>query len=181
MTTEARVLTAEEFRALPLDEPAELVEGRVALMGRPTPRHGGILMLLGSRLDRFGDETGRGRAIADFGLYTRRDPDTVRGPDLGFLSYQRWPGPLPDEYLAIAPELVVEIVSPSNSWDALLAKVHEYVALGVEQVWVVSPALRTVALCQPGAPMVEVGEGEVLRGVGVLDGFTIAVSELFSR
>lgn len=181
MTTETRLLTAEEFLDLPLDEPAELVEGRVALMGRPTPRHGRIQAYLTMRLGQFGEETGRGRVVVECGLYTRRDPDTVRGPDLIFLSSERWPGPLPDRYLEVPPELVVEIVSPSNRWDDLLTKVHEYLALGVEEVWVVSPGLRTVAVFRPGRSMVELREGDILRGEGVLAGFELAVADLFAR
>jgi Uma2 family endonuclease len=181
MTTDTRLLTGEDFLLLPLDEPAELVEGRVVRMGRPTPRHGGIQAFMTVRLGQFGEETGRGRVLTDFGLFTRRDPDTVRGPDLGFLSYARWPGPLPESYLTIPPELVVEIVSPSNSWDDLLTKVHEYLALGVEQVWVVSPALRTVAVFRQGRGMVELGAEETLSGEGILDGFSLALADLFAR
>ena len=109
---ESRLLTAEEYGRLE-DEGrlTELVRGRVVEMNRPFTSHGYLMISIGSLLMQFVKQHGLGRVVGgDAGLVTQRDPDTVRGPDLAFYSYQRIPfGSLPDGYWPASPELVIEI------------------------------------------------------------------------
>ena len=67
----------------------------------------------------------------DTGVITEQGPDTVRGADISFYSFARVPkGPLPDRYLDTPPDLVVEVLSPSDRWPKVLAKVAEYLDAG---------------------------------------------------
>src|ERR1700758_5137292 len=115
MATVETLLTAEEYRLLPDNgQPTELVRGRIVPLNMPYPRHGEIC----SRVDRlvgfYVDEQRLGRLVTnDSGVVTERGPDTVRGADIAFYSYQRIPpGPLPQGYLDVLPEAVFEVRSP---------------------------------------------------------------------
>lgn len=133
------MLTIDEYLSLPdLGYPNELVRGKIVLFPVPTPRHGQIcgeiVYLLGSYLDAhdLGHLVGN-----DSGIITERNPDTVRGADVAFYSYQLMPrGPLPDGYLEVYPELVLEVRAPTDRWGAILTKVGEYLQAGVSVVCV---------------------------------------------
>jgi Uma2 family endonuclease len=133
------LLTAEEFLLLPSDgRPKELVKGRVVYMNVPTPRHGQICIQVGYLLRRYLEDHLLGHVVGnDSGVRTKRGPDTVRGVDVAFYSYGRIPpGPLPSGYLAVVPELVFEVRSPTDRWSDILAKVAEYLEAGVSIVCV---------------------------------------------
>jgi Uma2 family endonuclease len=133
------LLTAEEFRRLPDDgRPKELKRGRVILMNLPAPRHGQICLQVGYLLRRYLEDHPSGHAVSnDSGIITEHDPDTVRGADVAFYSFQRVPpGPLPQGYLPVAPELVFEVRSPGDRWGRIWGKVGEYLEAGVKVVCV---------------------------------------------
>jgi Uma2 family endonuclease len=133
------LLTAEEFRRLPEDgRPKELKRGRVIRMNLPAPRHGQICVQVCYLLRRHLEDHPLGHLVSnDSGIITEHDPDTVRGADVAFYSYNRVPpGPLPQGYLPVAPELVFEVRSPGDRWSSILAKVAEYLEAGVTVVCV---------------------------------------------
>jgi Uma2 family endonuclease len=133
------LLTAEEYLTLP-DQgfPNELVRGKIVRLYVPTPRHGQICGHIVYLISRYLDAHDLGHLICnDSGVITERNPDTVRGADIAFYSYQRVPhGPLPDGYLDVCPELIVEVRSPTDRWSVILAKVAEYLEAGVTVVCV---------------------------------------------
>ncbi len=118
--------------------------------------------------------------IARHHARTRRAPDTVRAVDVAFISRIRQPK-RPTTFLTAAPELVVEIVSPSDRWDGIRQKLAEYFAAGVERVWIVEPGPRTVLVFRAVTAFSELGEGDTLRGEGVLSGFELPLAELFAE
>jgi Uma2 family endonuclease len=135
----ATLLTAEEFRRLPDDgRPKELKRGRVILMNLPGPRHGQICGQVYYLLRRHLEDHPLGHLVTnDSGIITEHDPDTVRGADVAFYSYNRIPpGPLPQGYLPVAPELVFEVRSPGDRWGRIWGKVGEYLEAGVKVVCV---------------------------------------------
>jgi Uma2 family endonuclease len=117
----------------------------------------------------------------EVGIYTRRNPDRVRGADIVFLSSKRLTGNLPQGYLDVAPDLVVEIISPHDRWIDIREKITEYFALGVHRVWLVNPRNRTVLVYRSATEMQELAEGDPLVGEGVLEGFALPVETLFRR
>jgi Uma2 family endonuclease len=81
----------------------------------------------------------------DSGVLTERDPDTVRGSDVAFYSYSRIPpGPLPQGYLDVAPELIFEVRSPTDRWRKVLEKVLEYFKAGVRVVCILDQMTEAV-------------------------------------
>ena len=116
----------------------------------------------------------------DGGVLVRRNPDSVREPDVYYVSDERLP--LDDDsdgYLEVAPELVVEIISPSDSQSEVDEKTRMWQDLGVLMVVEVYPRTRTIAVHRPGVPAVTLTGGDMLDGADVLPGFSLPLSEIF--
>lgn len=181
--TQGRLLTAEEFARLPQPEDGsqqELVKGVVVTMPPPSFYHGLCCNRIGRKLGNFVDEGRLGFVTNnDSGVILARAPDTVRGPDLAFWRRERMPEPQRTGYPDIAPDLVVEVLSPSDVFPQILRKVQQYLRAGTQEVWVVVPEDRSVTVCRPGQEQVILGNGETLSGGEVLPGFSCPVGELF--
>jgi Uma2 family endonuclease len=139
VAVEKELMTTEEFLRLPSDgRPKELVRGRVVYMNVPAPRHGQICSKVDRIVGNFADEHNLGHVVSnDSGVRTERGPDTVRGANVAFYSYSRVPpGPFPEGYLPVVPELIFEVRSPTDRWSTILAKVAEYLEAGVTVVCV---------------------------------------------
>lgn len=182
--TEGEVLSLEEFERLPEEEgKGELVRGRVVREPPAGMEHGRIAARLAALLQRFVREKKLGEIFgAETGFVLDEDPPTVRAPDVAFVARGRLPeGDLPTGFGRLAPDLTVEIVSPSNTAAEIRAKVLDYLDAGTRAVWVVDPATRTVEVCRSREEIRILREADDLEGGDVLPGFRIEVSELFVR
>jgi Uma2 family endonuclease len=104
----------------------------------------------------------------------------VRGADLCFFSYERLPkGKLPEGLLPVAPDLVVEVRSPSDRWNAVLIKVGEYLTAGVRVVVVLDPATASASVYRTDELQQIYHNSDVLTLPEVLPGFSVVVSQLF--
>lgn len=158
----------------------ELVNGRLVPMPMAGRSHAQYVMSLGAKLVSWAEETGRGIVLGgEAGLYTRRNPDTVRGADALFISHERYARCGPSTFLDVAPELVVEIYSPDDRPGETARKVQEYLSIGVDRVWVVSLRRRTIQIHRPAAEPETLGIGDTLRDEEILPGFSLPLSELF--
>jgi Uma2 family endonuclease len=176
------LLTAEEYALLPdTGEPTELVQGRIVPMNRPSSNHGYHCVEIASILRNFVKTNGLGRIVGnDSGVVTEHNPDTVRGPDIAFYSFQRMPaGETPEGYWPVAPDLVIEVRSASDRWRQILSKVGEYLNAGVSIVAVADPEMRSVHLFHSDRPSEVLKADMLLTFPEVLPGFEIAVGNLF--
>ena len=142
-----RTVTAEELFALPDDEwRRELVDGEIIRRTPTGAAHGVLTAWIGHLLHEHVSMRGLGVCCgAETGFILRRDPDVVRAPDAAFVAAHRIPDTgIPASYWPFAPDLAVEVVSPSDRLSDVQAKVAEYFAAGARQVWVIDPASRTV-------------------------------------
>lgn len=147
------LVTADDLFCMGEDDRYELVEGVLVPMSPPPGfRHGETVLNVTFpvtgfvRAHRLGRTTG-----AETGYRLRRDPDTVRAPAFAFVARGRiTPEMDQSRYLDLAPDLVVEVISPSDSRRAVATKVREYLDAGVRLVWVVDPQARTVTVHYPG-------------------------------
>jgi Uma2 family endonuclease len=148
MATVTSLLTAEEYMALPdsFDGPTELVKGVLVTMPPARPRHGEICAQVVYLLRRYLDDHPVGRVVSnDSSMLTERDPDSVRGPDVAYYSFERVAkGPLPAGLLPVVAELVFEVRSPSDRWSELHAKVAEYLSAGVRSVCVLDDETKSI-------------------------------------
>jgi Uma2 family endonuclease len=151
------LMTAEEYMALPdsFDVPTELVRGALVKMPPARPRHGQICARIVYLLQRFLEDHDVGLVLSnDSSMVTERDPDTVRGPDVSYYSFERVPkGPLPAGLLDVAPDVVFEVLSPSDRWSEVQEKVAEYLDAGVRAVCIVDDDTRSVHVFWPDSPL----------------------------
>jgi len=148
VSSEEGLLTFEEFADLSFDQRVELVEGKIRLMGWNNLLHTGVAMWLGALLTRWADESHWGLIFGgDSGVRTKRNPDTTRGADIACVSFARYAKvATPGKVFEAGPEVLVEITSPSNTWDDIFTKIIEYFAVGTDEVWVISPRNRSVTI-----------------------------------
>jgi Uma2 family endonuclease len=176
-------LTADEFFRLP--EPAdgskqELVRGEVVTMPPPGVRHGLVQTNVACLIQPYVRANKLGRVTVESGVITEEDPDTVRGPDVAYWGVEALPpGPAPIGYSDVPADLVVEVLSPSDSRRRVALKVAEYLASGSRLVWVVDPEDRNVTVYRQAAEGRILWEDATITGEDVLPGFACRVAEFF--
>jgi Uma2 family endonuclease len=182
MATALDLLTADEFALLPTElGPAELVRGRILRLTPPKVHHGIICSNVGFLLRSFVQPRGLGRVLMnDTGVITQRDPDTVRGPDVAYFSFARLPADWePNRYADVAPEIAVEVRSPTDRWSQIVSKIGEFLELGTDVGVILDPDSKTAHLYQPDEAPRVLGGDELLEFPTVLPGFSVPVRELF--
>ncbi|MFN8474723.1 MAG: Uma2 family endonuclease [Anaerolineae bacterium] len=177
---EAKLITGDELAEMGDIGRCELVEGEIIMKNPAGWQHGMIEWRIGQVLGNFVDEHGLGQVMTgEVGLYIRRNPDTVRGADVMFISHARLAQVKSPSFLDVAPEMVVEVMSPDDRWTEVKRKLGEYFAIGVIVVWVTDPSDNTVSVYRSLTDIKIVGEGDLLDGGDVLPGFEVAVASLF--
>ena len=117
---------------------------------------------------------------AETGFLIARNPDTVRAPDAAFISKDHVPpGGLPKGYAPFAPDIAVEVLSPSDSLLDVEEKIEQWLKAGTALVWVVNPRGRTVTVHRSGRDPRVLRESDALTGEDVCPGFSVQVGELF--
>jgi Uma2 family endonuclease len=178
----AMMMTVDEFLAHSIpDAKAELVRGELRVTPPPGGPHGTAATNLVVILANHVRMHGLGRAFADgIGYELVRLPRTVRVPDGSFARAERLPpegiGP---GLLKFAPDLAIEVLSPSESASELEEKLDDYLFSGTQLIWVADPVRRTVMIVSADAPVRWLREGETLDGGTVVPGFTCPVSDIF--
>jgi Uma2 family endonuclease len=178
---EERLITGEELFRSPDLGPCELVDGRIVPL-RPRGRiHGRPEARLTSRLLNFVESHDRGEVLAgEIGIYIRRNPDTVRAADVVFISHNRMARCKGEGYLDVAPEIVVEVLSPNDHRGDLAEKIQDYFSAGVDRVWVLDSRQRCISVYRALSNIRELRPGDVLIEEELLPGFRLAVGDLFS-
>ena len=159
----------------------ELVRGDLVVMAPAGGRHGHIANTIAYRLTEFALAGQAGMVFAaETGFLLRRDPDTVRAPDVSFVAYGRLAEDEPPSgYMELAPDLAVEVASPNDSPAAIRDKVQDWLEAGTKLVWVVYPDSRSVTVHSPAGRLQELEDTDILSGAPALPDFTIAVRDLF--
>ncbi len=181
-TTQEKLLTADDLLRLHSEGVrGELIRG-VFCETMPAGRiHGKVASIVISILMSFVRPRRLGQVIGtDAGILLQRDPYTVREPDVAFISAERLPldSDAPG-YFDGVPDLVVEVVSPSDRHEHVHDKACMWILYGVRLVWVLNPEERTVNVHEPGSSTTRLTENDTLDGADVLPGFSCTVSELF--
>ncbi|MGH7551076.1 MAG: Uma2 family endonuclease [Gemmatimonadota bacterium] len=180
-TTERR-LTIEEFERQPESElRTELVRGRVVREPPAAGDHGHLCADVAYHLKGYTEEHGGGIVFgAETGFVLFEDPPTVRAPDAAFVAAERVPPrELRTGFWRLAPDLAVEIVSPSNTRAEMEAKVSDYLEAGTRLVWILDQRARTVTVHRPGEEIRLLTGTQVLDGGDILAGFRLPLPDLF--
>jgi Uma2 family endonuclease len=178
-----KLMTFEEFEMMPDDgKRYELVDGERREMPPAGMEHGDVGTSLNAPLWFHVRERRLGRVFGpDTGFRIFPDRDLAYAPDVSYVSNEQLATVVDYTKMGrLAPDLVVEVVSPSDHMADVLDKVRDYLLAGVRLVWVVEPKQRTVtAYSVTGDPLVY-GEGDTLDGGDVLPAFRLAVAEIFA-
>jgi len=176
-------MTAEELMQLPRGYyRAELINGELIKMPVPKVPHGRIAMRLGLPLVQFISDQNLGEAyISEIGFQLTRNPDTVLGPDLSFISKERlerigetkgyWQGP---------PDLAVEVLSPGDRPGKVNKKIAPWFSFGTKQVWIVDQKHSTVTVYRSLSDTTTFSGSDYLESPDLLPGFRISLDKVFA-
>ena len=181
MTTRT-LITADELLQMPDDgKRYELIEGELIEMAPAGGRHSNIGVRIAVLLFQHVDKSNLGELFgADCGFFLRHDPDTVRAPDAAFITKERIPSEgIPSGFVDTIPDLVVEVVSPSDRTGQVQAKTEQWIEHGVKLVWVAYPERRSITVYRSLSEVHVLHEGDTLTGDPVLPGFSCPVTEIF--
>jgi Uma2 family endonuclease len=178
-------ITPDELLNLPDSVSYELVAGEL-VERHNSAESSAIAALIGFLLLRFVQPRRVGKAFApDCGYQIfPNDPNKLRKPDVSLIRNGRLPDErAPEGYVRIAPDLVVEVLSPGDTAYEIDQKVNEYLSVGVPLIWVVNPKTRTVRIHRPHdderGPISFLTETDTITGERVLEGFSSPVAEFF--
>jgi Uma2 family endonuclease len=183
MATARQLITAEELLRMPDDGyRSELVRGELRKMAPAGHLHGRVAINVTTPLDRHVRAHHLGVVYAaETGFKLASNPDTVRAPDVAFIRREcveeagdvegYWPG---------APDLAVEVISPSDTYADVQEKVFDWLEAGTRMVILVMPRKRAVTVYRSLTDMIMLTEHDTLDGADVVPGWKIPVRELFS-
>lgn len=182
MTTSAKLLTADDLWNLP-DHGAhmELVRGELRPMAPTTFGHGDCASNLAFLLTGHVKKHHLGKVIiAEVGYRLTTNPDTVYAPDIAFVSKDRVPSVnVRDKFSAGAPDLAVEVLSPSDTMVAVEQKVRDYLDAGSKLVWVLNPKRKSATVHRANGSVALLKDADRLDGEDVIPSFGCSVAELF--
>ena len=172
------MIAGDELARMPDHDLCELVDGRIVPMSPTNPEHGRIELKIGAALYNFAGVQNLGIVMTgEVGIFTRWNPDRVRGADVIFISHAQYERRTKTRgFLDVAPELVVEILSPENRHVDIREKTREYLAIGVRLVLVVDPDHRTIAAYRPDGAVLHFRDGAAVPCDDVLPGFSLPVA-----
>jgi len=174
------VLSGEELLNMGDLGPCELVDGTIVPLSPTGGEHGTIEGSIAYLLNSYIRPRSLGWVLTgEVGIYTRHDPDRVRAADIAFVS-RRQIDAIPSGFLNIPPELVVEIVSPSDRWQDLREKIDEYFVIGVQALWIVEPKTRTIMVYSSPTTANKFDKDQIVAASETLTEMEISVAEIFS-
>jgi Uma2 family endonuclease len=181
MSAITRLLTAEDLWNMPDNGGRnELIDGELRPMSPINMRHMQVAGKIYFLLQTFLNKQPRGVAGQELGCILSRNPDVILAPDVLFISFDRVPkGPLPEKFFNAAPDIAIEVLSPSDSWQEIEVKANKYVENGTPLVWIVNPKTESVTVYQPGPTVKYLKKTEVIDAGDVLPGFSCAIADFF--
>lgn len=182
MSTRRQTTTADELLRMPDDGfRYELVKGELRKMSPAGQKHGRIAMRVATPLDNHVSANNLGTVYAaETGFLLSSNPDTVRAPDVAFISQEKldkvgevegyWPG---------APDLAVEVISPSDTYAEVEEKVLEWLEAGAKMVVVINPRKSAVTVYRSLTDIIVLTEDDTLDGENIVRGWKMSVKDIF--
>jgi len=172
-------LTFEEFAMLPEQEGKtyELDEGDLLMNPSPTFQHHRIRDRIARRLSEFVERRQIGEITMEMDF--RLGPDTIRNPDVAFVTLDHLRQiDVNRSPVENAPALAVEVISPSNTAEDTVKKIHQYLRSGCRSVWIVYPTLRLIEV-HSNAGVRNIEEPELLSDEPLFPGFSLSLRYIF--
>ena len=179
MSTTTHLLSWKEFEQLP-DEHLEILEGELITLPPPKSKHSIIAFKIAVLLLPF-QEKGQGQILCEAGYQLSEDPATWIQPDVSFHKMERVRATTPADYFRGAPELAIEVVSPSETAEMLNGKIEALLSGGSLAVWVIYPINREVRVFLPDGMSFRRGVNDVLTAPELFPGWELPVARLFEE
>lgn len=181
MATVAQTTTAQQLFEMPGHKHFDLVEGELVAMSPPGFDHGCIVSDIAATLREFVRARKLGVVAVEAGFCVARDPDTVRAPDVAFVRAERIPPGGVRAFFDGAPDLAVEVISPSDRASDVLAKADDWLRFGCTVVWVIDPETKTVTVYSGRPQTLFLSQNDTLVCEELLPSFSLPVSQVFQR
>ena len=179
-----RYMTIEEYARLPEVEDGytcELVQGMVVREPGPAWSHRLLQFKLGRYLHAWIEKAGQGEVGLEGDCILSENPDTVRVPDVAVLLQRRFFDNEPGGWIRGAPDIAIEVLSPSNTSRQMRERIDDYFGAGALRVWIVDPTAHTVVIHRPDGTLTLFEDGDCLEDPEVLPDFVLDIAELFER
>ena len=179
MTSQTQ-MTTSEFAAFALasDQRMELVDGEIITLSLVSLKHSRVVGKVLSRLTVWAENGAGGMVGTELGF--NLDPQTVRAADVYYISPENSVGMEDyDGFWDGAPDLAVEVVSPTERASDIEAKISDYLAAGTRLMWIIYPRTRTVHVIRPNEPRPVLNAADTLSAPDILPGFALSVATLF--
>ncbi len=183
IATEKTIWTDEAFMALPDDgDRYEVVNGELIKMGNSGMEHGNLGTFLGGALEFYVRPRKLG-ATFDSSTAFKMKSGNKRSPDISFAAKERLKGlkKLPKGFFDGAPDLAIEVLSPSNTFEEIHGKLVEYFESGCRLAWVINPDEESVLVYRKPQPEKLLKITDSLDGEEIVPGFSLAIAELFTE
>jgi Uma2 family endonuclease len=183
MTVDLKHLTYDIYLTMPeMKQRYSIIDGELMMAAAPTPDHQTVVLALSSTLNSFVREHRLGRVfVAPLDIVIRRDPLRTRQPDMMFISNARR-YIIGLQVIEGGPDLVAEVLSPTNTRQELQEKLQDYQTTGVREAWIISPQARTLEVLQLSSGGIErsglYGLGDTIVSQ-VLPDLRLTVAEIF--
>ena len=158
-----------------------MVEGGLVPMLPPGFDHGCIVLDIASALREFVRSGRLGSVAVEAGFVVLRDPDTVRSPDVAFVRAERIPPRGVPAFFQGAPDLAVEVISPSDRASEVLAKAQDWLQSGCVAVWVIDPETKTATVYSHRPQTLFLSVEDTLTCEELLPGFRLPIAQVFGR
>lgn len=172
-------MTLAEFEAAAEDSHDELSRGMLVREPVPGARHARVAGRLYEALAAHVASTGGGESFVDCGFLLHEEPPTLRLPDVAWISPERLPEDVPVGPWRIAPDLAVEVVSPTNRVGDMRARVLDYLEAGTRHVWVIDPETRSALVYRSRIDIRLLAGDDDLAAEDLLPGFRLHLPTLF--
>ena len=179
-TIEEKLVTGEELLAMGDIGPTELIDGRIVPMSPTAKKHGALENRIAHQLNQFVYPRELGEVlVGEVGIYIERNPDRVRAADVIYVSRERYEQDETEGYLGVAPDLVVEIISPTDRWEQVREKIDDYFSIGVDQVWLCEPERQDFLVFDSPTTSKRFTQEQAISGKGTLEGFVLDIKRVF--
>jgi Uma2 family endonuclease len=181
MVAIAQTVTAQQLFEMPDQERFELVQGELVPMSPPGFDHGCIVLDVAAALREFVQAGKLGMVAVEAGFCVSHDPDTVRSPDVAFVRAARIPPGGVRAFFQGAPDLAVEVISPSDRASEVISKAQDWLQSGCTVVWVIDPETKTVTAYSNGPQTLFLSARDTLTCEALLPGFRLPIAQVFDR
>jgi Uma2 family endonuclease len=177
-----RGISVEEFEVMPLDGNWELIDGELAEVSPTAEESSNISAILVVLVGQHVLDHQLGRIYtAEGGFVLFPDREIVRAPDVAFVRADRIPhGKARKRFARVAPDFVIEVLSPTDRPSEVVTKIEMYQEAGVSLIWLVDPGAKTVTVIAADAPVATLSADDTLDGGAILPGLTVPVAKIFS-